>query len=163
AKAAAVQSSIQDATKKLVDAGFTKADNPDLTSGVAEAVKMAKEKDPQGTLRSALAEANRYKEQMKQRSAEPDLLDLWLPALADTHYGRGRPIFSAGRYGQAEKEFREAIQYHNEDARYYYFYALANWYQGQREQAVEAARKGYNLERASKPASAAVNVALEKV
>jgi tetratricopeptide (TPR) repeat protein len=85
------------------------------------------------------------------------------PLRAEGFYGRGLRLYFEGRYGAAEKEFLQAVRFHNQDARYLYFLGLSRLGLGQLELALEDFRLGARLEVLEKPARGAVSFSLERV
>jgi hypothetical protein len=83
--------------------------------------------------------------------------------LAEKYYSSGVSQYWAGDYAAAEKELAKAIGYFKDDARFFYYFGLACWQQGKREQASEAFQKGTELESRSRPSSAQINATLERI
>lgn len=165
--------------------------NPDLDKAIELADKAIRGGDPEGHLVKGLALAKKgmwtealkeYVEGMQKLTGKsertaglqylvenhpafkvPDALKPPDPNLGAKHYGLGLTQFYANNYRKAEKEFATALRYDKNDARYLYFFALALFQQDHREDAIEAVRQGYVLERAGKPGSAAVNASLERI
>lgn len=84
------------------------------------------------------------------------------PFEAESEYARGLRFYFSCDYGQAEKHFRSAIEYDNQDARYFYFLGLSKLMLGNVD-AAEDFEQGARLEKLNKPASPAVSIALERV
>lgn len=85
------------------------------------------------------------------------------PINAEKHYALGQRLYWSRQYAAAEKEFLQAVRYHDQDARYMYFLGLARLAQGKRAFAEASFRRGGMLEQANKPASATVSSVLERV
>jgi hypothetical protein len=94
----------------------------------------------------------------------PDALKVPDPVQGEKHYAAGLKLYFAGQYAAAEDEFAEAYRNNNQDARYLYFFGLAELgQQGKRAEAIDKFQRGWLLERQQKPNSAAVGTALERV
>jgi tetratricopeptide (TPR) repeat protein len=85
------------------------------------------------------------------------------PINAEKHYALGLRLYWSRQYAAAEKEFFNAVRYHDQDARYMYFLGLSRLAQGKRAFAEASFRRGGMLEQANKPASATVSSVLERV
>jgi hypothetical protein len=87
------------------------------------------------------------------------------PLRAAEHYAAGLNYFFTREYAQAEKQFAEAAHLENQDARYYYFLGLSRLQQnaGDPAPALTDFREAARLERLGRPATPAVNSALERV
>jgi hypothetical protein len=84
------------------------------------------------------------------------------PFEAESEYARGLRFYFACDYGRAEKHFRAATEYDNQDARYFYFLGLSKLMQGNAD-ASEDFEQGARLEKQNKPASPTVSISLERV
>jgi tetratricopeptide (TPR) repeat protein len=96
----------------------------------------------------------------------PDVLKSPNPFLADRHYAAGLRSYAAANYGQAEKQFSDAVRYAGQsmqDARFLYFLGLSQLMQGRNKDAFENFRRASVLEQQNKPASAAVSATLERI
>ncbi len=88
------------------------------------------------------------------------------PVQAERHFGKGLDYFWARNYPLAEEEFKKAVSYYDQDARYPYFLGMARYRQkgrAKREAAAFAFNAGAKLEAASRPHSGHVNQSLERV
>jgi tetratricopeptide (TPR) repeat protein len=85
------------------------------------------------------------------------------PAQAEKYFAAGLRLYYAGQYPEAEKQFLEAVRYHNQDARYLYFLGLSRLPQGKQSFAIEDFRTGAQLERLNRPGPATVSLSLERV
>src|SRR5262249_55348216 len=97
---------------------------------------------------------------------QPPTAEMPNPKLAEQYWGTGLSHFWAKRYPEAEKAFFQAAKYDATDARYRYFLGMAQWQQNlaiKRDDARNNFKAGGDLERAGKPASDAVNTALERI
>jgi tetratricopeptide (TPR) repeat protein len=124
---------------------------------------------------SSLAEMEKKLTEVKSATADvhPDqgakgveLATASNPYLADDHFGAGLGYYWSGRYHEAEREFAQAIRTagaYDQDARYFYYLALAQFQQGNTQDAADAVRRAALLEQQNKPARAAVNKTLERV
>jgi hypothetical protein len=97
---------------------------------------------------------------------QPDSMPRYSPLLAERHFGKGLDLFWARRYRPAEEEFKKAVAFYDQDARYLYFLGMARFQQGTKGKR-EAARfdfgKAAQLEAASRPHSYDVNASLERL
>jgi hypothetical protein len=83
--------------------------------------------------------------------------------LAERFFGDGLRGFYAGQYQDAESNFRKAIQFNGNDARYHYLLGLALWMARDAKGAELAFEKGRDLELAGLPTSRAVSAVLERI
>jgi hypothetical protein len=93
----------------------------------------------------------------------PAALDPPNPLLADAYYAAGLRHYFAGRYTDAEESFTQAIQYDDQDARYFYFLGLSRLALGKATDAQNAFTDGAQLELLNRPGREAVSSALERV
>src|SRR5262245_33858142 len=59
----------------------------------------------------------------------PDTLPRPNPQVAEQHFGRGLEAYWGCRYAEAEEEFKQAVSFFDQDARYQYFLGLARYQQ----------------------------------
>jgi tetratricopeptide (TPR) repeat protein len=85
------------------------------------------------------------------------------PVEAEKHYAAGLNFYFDRDYAAAEKELLAAVDNDSQDARYYYYLALARLALNRRRQALEDLDQGATLEAMNKPAPAVVSAALERV
>ena len=88
------------------------------------------------------------------------------PILAEKHYGIGLHLYHERQYGEAEKQFKQAVNYFDKDARYFYYLGLTQIEQRtrlKRESALYSWEQAARLESNSRPNTAEVNLALERV
>lgn len=96
----------------------------------------------------------------------PDSLNQPNPVLAETHFARGMQMYWDDKFSNAEEQFKQAISYSKNDARYFYFLGLSQL--GQKTKAKRELAY-YNLEQASRlemenlPGSDRINFALERI
>ncbi len=96
----------------------------------------------------------------------PDAANKPNPLLAEKHFGHGLHLYWARQYPEAEVQFKQAIDYFNQDARYVYFLGLAQLAQKsllKRDQAYYSFERGAQLEAQSRPGIAEINMSLERV
>ncbi len=96
----------------------------------------------------------------------PDASNRPNPVLAEKHFGEGLHLYWSGRYPEAEVQFKQAIDYFSQDARYYYYLGLAQLAQRttlKRDQAYYSFEKGAQLEAMGRPGIAEINFSLERV
>lgn len=84
------------------------------------------------------------------------------PFEAETQYALGLRFYFGRCYSEAAQHFQSAIDYDNQDARYFYFLGLSRLMLGETD-AAEAFELGARLEKQNKPASAAISISLERV
>ena len=82
-------------------------------------------------------------------------------AAAYEHYTKGLRAYRDGNYQDAEKEFQEAVENDQQDARYYYYLGLARWSLGKKEVAADDFRAGAKLEKENKPSHIFIQLALD--
>jgi tetratricopeptide (TPR) repeat protein len=96
----------------------------------------------------------------------PDLSVRPSAVQAESHYGRGLTYYWSGQYAKAEDEFKKAVAFYGQDARYRYFLGLARLAQNTRRKR-EAAwfdfEQGARLEAEDHPGRVAVNSSLERI
>jgi tetratricopeptide (TPR) repeat protein len=85
------------------------------------------------------------------------------PLEAEKHYATGLRWYFDRKYGNAEQEFKAAVEQDGRDARYYYFLGLSRLLQDKRRDAMADFEEGAMLERKNRPPSGAVNDSLERV
>jgi len=83
--------------------------------------------------------------------------------LAARFFDDGMRAFNAARYPDAESNFRKAIQFRPDDARYHYLLGLVLWMTNDSRGADAEFEKGRDLELAGQPASRLVSTVLERV
>lgn len=108
----------------------------------------------------------RAEERPDQPVRLPDVTATSSAGLAEEYYGGGLGLYWSGRYRDAARSFAEAIRHsgaYDQDARYFYYYGLAQFQQGNAKEAADAFRRAVLLEQQNKPASAAVNKTLERI
>ena len=93
----------------------------------------------------------------------PAAMDPPNPLLADATYASGLRHYFARRYGDAEAAFVKAIEYDNQDARYFYFLGLSRLALDKTTDADADFREGAQLELLNRPGREAVSTALERV
>lgn len=79
---AAADKALVAVTAKIADAGV-KVDKKDVVDGVGRVVEMAKAKDPKGELAASKEEIKRLDAALAQRRTPQEMLDVWLPIVAD--------------------------------------------------------------------------------
>jgi tetratricopeptide (TPR) repeat protein len=92
----------------------------------------------------------------------PDSLSPPNPFEAENRYAAGLRYYYARDYEEAEKAFQSAVDYDNQDARYFYFLGLAKLMLNKAE-AAEDFEQGARLEKDNKPSRVAVSNALERI
>ncbi len=88
------------------------------------------------------------------------------PSLADQFYGKGLQQYWARNYPEAETQFRKAILYYDQDARFFYFLGMSLSAQKgtlKRDAATFAFEQAARLEAANRPSLTEVNASLERV
>jgi hypothetical protein len=88
------------------------------------------------------------------------------PLLAEKHFGNGLHLYWKRRYAEAEEEFRQALAYFSQDARYAYWMGLsqlAQKTQSKREQAYFSFEQGARLEAQERPSISEINASLERI
>jgi len=184
-KAAATMKS--EAQRLTTDAAKLKTDNDKLSREAADAV--AKASAAEKTAAQDKAESERLAADLSKAKAENDRLardietvrelaemlrtpgsntSAPLPKqepgrLAERFFGDGLRAFFAGQYQDAESNFRKAIQFNGNDARYHYLLGLALWMTRDGKGAELAFEKGRDLELAGMPTSRAVSSVLERI
>jgi TolA-binding protein len=96
----------------------------------------------------------------------PDAANKPNPVIAEKQFGQGLHFYSAKRYPEAEAQFKQAIDYFNQDARYYYYLGLSQLAQKsklKRDQAIYSFEKGAQLEALSRPSVSDINASLERI
>jgi hypothetical protein len=96
----------------------------------------------------------------------PDELTKPNPVLAEAHFGSGTHLYFDGEYTAAEDQFRKAISYHKNDARYFYFLGLAQHAQKSKQKEVEARFNiefGTKLEVQDLPPGKDISFSLERI
>jgi hypothetical protein len=96
----------------------------------------------------------------------PDAANKPNPLLAEKFFGNGLHLYWARQYPAAEAQFKLAIDYFNQDARYSYFLGLAQLAQKsklKRDQAYFSFERGAQLEAQGRPTIADINTSLERV
>ncbi len=93
----------------------------------------------------------------------PPSMDPPNPLLAEANYASGLRHYFARRYGDAETAFVKAIEYDNQDARYFYFLGLSRLALDKATDADADFREGAQLELLNRPGREAVSTALERV
>jgi hypothetical protein len=96
----------------------------------------------------------------------PDTGDRPNPLLAEKHFGQGQHLYWAKKYPEAEVQFKLAMDFYGQDARYLYYLGLAQYGQKtklKRDQAFHSFDKGAQLEAQSRPSIAEINTSLERV
>ena len=83
-------------------------------------------------------------------------------AAAYEHYTKGLRAYRDGNYQDAEKEFQNAVDNDQQDARYYYYLGLARWSLGKKEAAADDFRAGAKLEKENKPSQIFIQLALDR-
>jgi hypothetical protein len=97
---------------------------------------------------------------------QSDLAGQINPQMSERHFAKGLEFFWAKKYLDAENEFKKAVTYFSEDARYYYFLGMSRLLQKEREKLLLAEydfELGVQLEIARKPATQAINASLERI
>jgi tetratricopeptide (TPR) repeat protein len=93
----------------------------------------------------------------------PSALDPPNPLLGEATYASGLRHYFARNYRAAEDDFARAVEYDNQDARYYYFLGLSRLTLGKNVDADADFRDGAQLERLNRPGREAVSSSLERV
>jgi len=93
----------------------------------------------------------------------PSSMDPPNPLLAEGSYATGLRHYFARKYTDAEAAFAKAIEYDNQDARYFYFLGLSRLALDKRTEAQTDFQEGAQLERQNRPGREAVSTALERV
>ena len=97
---------------------------------------------------------------------QPDTLARPNPALAEHHFGRGMSAYWNKDYPSAEEQFKQAVSYYNQDARYQYFLGLSQIAQKtklKRDAAYHAFEQGARLEAMNRPPISDINASLERL
>jgi tetratricopeptide (TPR) repeat protein len=97
---------------------------------------------------------------------QPDVRSQPSAFLAEKHYGLGLARYWDGKYPQAEEEFKKAVAFYGDDARYRYFLGLARLAQRTRRKREAAAfdfEQAARLEAENRPGTAVVNASLERI
>src|SRR5205823_13499295 len=77
---------------------------------------------------------------------------------------KGMDSFWSRRYAEAGSQFKQAVQYNSQDARYQYYLGLALLAQNSnRNAATFAFEQGARLEAANRPSMGEVNASLERI
>ena len=88
------------------------------------------------------------------------------PILAEKHFGQGLHLYREGRIVEAESQFKQAIDYFDKDARYWYWIGLSQIEQPsrvKREAVVYSWEQASRLESNSRPSTDQVNQSLERI
>jgi tetratricopeptide (TPR) repeat protein len=96
----------------------------------------------------------------------PDVSKEPNPDIAEKFFGLGMHHYWERRYAEAEAQFKQAVGYFDQDARYQYFLGLAQLAQRsklKRDQAYFSFEKGARMEAAGRPGVVEVNFSLERV
>ena len=96
----------------------------------------------------------------------PDAANKPNPLLAERAFGNGLHLFWARNYPAAEAQFKQAMDYYGQDARYAYYLGLAQLGQNsklKRDQAYYSFEQGARLEAQSRPSIADINLSLERI
>lgn len=96
----------------------------------------------------------------------PDVANKPNPLLAEKHFGNGVHLYWAGNYPAAEAQFKQAMDYFGNDARYAYFLGLSQLAQNsklKRDQAFYSFEQGARLEAQGQPSIADINISLERI
>jgi chromosome segregation ATPase len=136
-----------------------KADRGNLPKAIETMLAAAQQKDPTGLVQSLQQEISRLSSQQTQ----PGASRATSPVQAEAAFGTGLSRYRAGQYSEAEKDFDEACQGLDQDARFLYYRGLSRLAQGKREAAVADFRQAAQLERAGRPDSRAVRSSLERI
>ena len=86
--------------------------------------------------------------------------------LAEAHFGKGLHAYFARRYPEAENQFKQAVGFFGQDARYQYYLGLAQYAQkskAKRDAALYSFEQGARLEAANRPAVSEINASLERI
>jgi TolA-binding protein len=96
----------------------------------------------------------------------PDAANKPNPVLAEKHFAFGLQHYWSKRYPEAEAQFKQALDFYNQDARYSYFLGLAQLAQKtklKRDQGLFSLEKGAQLEAVGRPSITEINLSLERV
>jgi tetratricopeptide (TPR) repeat protein len=96
----------------------------------------------------------------------PDAAAAPNPLIAEKHFGKGLHLYWSRQYPAAEAEFKQAIDYYGQDARYLYFLGLAQLAQKttlKRDQAYYSFEKGAQLEAQRRPSITEINTSIERI
>lgn len=96
----------------------------------------------------------------------PDSANKPNPLLAEKHFGNGLHMYWTRQYPEAEVQFKTAMDYYGQDARYMYYLGLAQLGQKsklKRDQAYYSFERGAQLEAQSRPSIAEINLSLERL
>jgi hypothetical protein len=88
------------------------------------------------------------------------------PLIAEKHFGKGLHLYWAQKYPEAEMQFKQALDYFGQDARYAYFLGLAQLAQKgklKRDQAYFSFERGALLEAQNRPGIGEINMSLERI
>jgi tetratricopeptide (TPR) repeat protein len=88
------------------------------------------------------------------------------PVLSERHFAKGLELFWGKNYAAAEAEFKKAVTFYNEDARYYYFLGMSQYLQKSKIKQAEAEYSielGVKMEIARRPTSQVINASLERI
>jgi len=97
---------------------------------------------------------------------QPDSLTKPNQLLAEKHFGKGLDLYWAGKYADAEEQFKKSVSYFGLDARAYYFLGLSRWQQKGKDKRAAARynfEQALRLEQENRPGSVEVNSCLERV
>ena len=96
----------------------------------------------------------------------PDAANRPNPVLAEKHFNYGLQHYWAKRYAEAEAQFKQALDYYDQDARYLYFLGFAQLAQKsnlKRDQGLFSLERGVQLETVGRPSVSEINLSLERV
>ncbi|HKB04968.1 MAG TPA: hypothetical protein VKD90_22285 [Gemmataceae bacterium] len=83
--------------------------------------------------------------------------------LAERVFNDGLRAFHNSRYAEAESNFRKAISFSPDDARYHYLLGLALWLKNDTKEAEAEFEKGRDLESIGRPSSRLISAQLERI
>lgn len=97
---------------------------------------------------------------------QPDAAPRANPVLAEQFFGKGLHLYWGRKYVEAETEFKQALRFYKDDARYHYYLGLAMLGQKgtvKRDAAYYAFEQGARLEVANRPSIGEVNTSIERL
>lgn len=152
-RADAVKAAIADKLKEIADLRARLGKESELVRAELGGKIISLEKD--------VAELKAYSTKLEQLlGSESRLKDA---SLGDKHFAVAYTRFFQGRYADAEKEAKQAIEIFAADARYYYFLGLAQYMQGRTKESEAALREAAELERMGRTSPADVSLSLERI
>ena len=97
---------------------------------------------------------------------QPDAVTRVNPVVAEQFFGKGLHLYYSRQYAEAEIQFKQAIMYYPQDARYQYYLGLSLLPQKgtmKRDAASFALEQGARLEASNRPSTGEINLSLERI